>query len=808
MAPGVVLAWGANRFGQCLSGDDETTQVERRPRCVNLEVNRALSTSIPVVAVAAGEAHTLLLTAFGDVFACGRGREGQLGLELAGKCSRRLRPLEALRPWHIASIACGSKHSVALTRCGRAFEWGMLLPLVRNKEDDALVGKVSGCGKDFNEDLDARQRRIVAASWSEYLRRPTGGAGSAENTGEGGDEDDDEAVTTMMAEADCRRDVVSLPRPCAGLEELSSRSVECGWAHTVVVTKDGSVLAAGYGENGQLGKGARVPCPKFEKVLLPEEASGAAFDEQGRALISCGLNHTAVISASGHELYAWGLGVFGQLGLGPNVKGLLLPDKVPMPSGAPVSQVACGENHTIALTSDGELFAFGHRDSVSRQNFHMRYPEIKTELSRGTGDEATRIFAGGTGSFTVCAKQKKSDRFTNFQSFGYNQRYQLGRYIAELEQKKSGAVAFPPLLGASVRAFTAGSSHCVAVLDSPSCCVLPPTVGEPCFGNEPMLAALRGEPAHDVTVITGSGDVSENLGIHYCVLRARCPALATRVKKVRSLEAYNPWELDLRGHTRRCVNALVEFLYTDHCRMGPDVASELKGLATELKLERLLAGVLMASETESVSVGMRWVRGADRKWEQIAANDENDLASGSSYCRDLEALVVESNTGSPSPDFVEVAIKQNEGSETLTLFVARALLLAVEFFRALLEGGFSESTSMQAEAPKVELNADDAEALALCLRMLACGDFPGLMPEDPAAILAVLVEAHRLQLREIVAATEARLGHALATQQCSAAVVEATKHAAALFDMPRLASAAGGSDSKTDGKTPSECVVS
>ena len=60
------------------------------------------------------------------------------------------------------------------------------------------------------------------------------------------------------------------------------------------------------------------------------------------------------------ELYAWGVGAGGKLGVG-DTTNRLLPTAV---LAAPLHQVsifkvACGQRHSAALASDGTLFTFG-----------------------------------------------------------------------------------------------------------------------------------------------------------------------------------------------------------------------------------------------------------------------------------------------------------------------------------------------------------------------------------------------------------------------------------------------------------------
>lgn len=74
--------------------------------------------------------------------------------------------------------------------------------------------------------------------------------------------------------------------------------------------------------------------------------------------MSCGGDHTLALSAPG-TAYAWGRGAWGQLGMGSEdntcrpaaVKGSL--------EGVRVLQVAAGSRHSLALTSNNVLFAWG-----------------------------------------------------------------------------------------------------------------------------------------------------------------------------------------------------------------------------------------------------------------------------------------------------------------------------------------------------------------------------------------------------------------------------------------------------------------
>jgi len=80
--------------------------------------------------------------------------------------------------------------------------------------------------------------------------------------------------------------------------------------------------------------------------------------------ISCGANHIAAVHMSG-ELYTWGFGSSGRLGLDVGGKAqdpradAARPTLVQGLLGLPVVQVSCGYSHSAAVTADARLFVWG-----------------------------------------------------------------------------------------------------------------------------------------------------------------------------------------------------------------------------------------------------------------------------------------------------------------------------------------------------------------------------------------------------------------------------------------------------------------
>ena len=111
---GVVLSFGPGLYGRLGHADEED---QLRPKAIEALRDKR------VVAMAAGGGHSLVLTDRGDVFSFGYGREGQLG---HGDRADQLEPkrIEALRGFRVVAIAAGERHSMVLTDKGAVLAFG------------------------------------------------------------------------------------------------------------------------------------------------------------------------------------------------------------------------------------------------------------------------------------------------------------------------------------------------------------------------------------------------------------------------------------------------------------------------------------------------------------------------------------------------------------------------------------------------------------------------------------------------------------------------------------------------------------
>ncbi|CAA2975577.1 PH, RCC1 and FYVE domains-containing 1-like [Olea europaea subsp. europaea] len=142
------------------------------------------------------------------------------------------------------------------------------------------------------------------------------------------------------------------PRPLESNVVLDVLQISCGVRHVALVTRQGEVFTWGEECGGRLGHGIEKD---FSRPQLVEFLAVTNVE-----FVACGEFHTCAVSTSG-DLYTWGDGIqnAGLLGHGNNVSHWL-PKRVSGPlEGQQVLSIACGSWHSALVTSTGRLFTFG-----------------------------------------------------------------------------------------------------------------------------------------------------------------------------------------------------------------------------------------------------------------------------------------------------------------------------------------------------------------------------------------------------------------------------------------------------------------
>ncbi|KAF4528876.1 hypothetical protein B566_EDAN017097 [Ephemera danica] len=124
--------------------------------------------------------------------------------------------------------------------------------------------------------------------------------------------------------------------------------------HVVAISaSSGEVYSWGHNGYCEIGNGSASQCP--QPTLVASALSGRRVTQ-----VACGSHHTLVLTAEG-EVYAWGQNNCGQIGSGINNTNTGSPRKVAAAiGGRKAVAVACGQACSMAVLDSGEVYGWGY----------------------------------------------------------------------------------------------------------------------------------------------------------------------------------------------------------------------------------------------------------------------------------------------------------------------------------------------------------------------------------------------------------------------------------------------------------------
>ena len=136
-------------------------------------------------------------------------------------------------------------------------------------------------------------------------------------------------------------------------------SICAGFHHTLFLTDGGRVICCGSNQYGQLGFGENVT-----EVITPSFVDSSILKDI--IAIQCGEYYSLCLDRHGN-VWVFGRNDSGQLGLGSLIKN---EDCVYKPrileyfkqNGIVITKIQCGDYHSLALDSQGNVYAFGNNE--------------------------------------------------------------------------------------------------------------------------------------------------------------------------------------------------------------------------------------------------------------------------------------------------------------------------------------------------------------------------------------------------------------------------------------------------------------
>ncbi|XP_059355840.1 X-linked retinitis pigmentosa GTPase regulator [Carassius carassius] len=288
-----------------------------------------LKNDIPVH-ISCGQSHSAFVTEQGRLFVFGNNNRGQLGLRTKGPVNKPT-CVKVLKGEKAQFVACGTDHTLVSTSQGEIFAAG--------GNSDGQLG-LGHCN-----DSVSFQRLHPFCDYVPIKLLSAGGHTSAALTEDGrlflwGDNSVGQLGLGNESHA-------LLPKELKLGQSL--QWVSCGYRHSALVTENGDVFTFGESADGRLGLSAH----QLANHSDPQRVESL----HGVLQVACGGKHTLALTEN--ELYSFGRGEFGQLGLGT----LMFLADTPVAVGhfrkGRVTHVTCGENHSALITDSGLLYTFG-----------------------------------------------------------------------------------------------------------------------------------------------------------------------------------------------------------------------------------------------------------------------------------------------------------------------------------------------------------------------------------------------------------------------------------------------------------------
>ncbi|KHG00395.1 putative E3 ubiquitin-protein ligase HERC3 [Gossypium arboreum] len=269
-----------------------------------------------VVAVAAGEAHTLALSGDGYVYSWGRGMFGRLG---TGSESDEIFPVRVKiqnSELKLIAVAAGAYHSLALADDGSVWSWGYNNSLAPQLMERFLELGSPDQSKDELETKSKAPLKICAVKAGGMTSLAIDNLGALWMWGNCPQENNngDGSLTFVSC---------FTPIPVWDFHGHTVVKVACGNEHVVALVSAGERHKAGDVWSWGMEKGLGL-CPDASftgtdsgDAISPLRIHGPKFNDPVQ--VSCGAAHTVLVAHDGYKLWSWGRGRSGVLGNGKTV---------------------------------------------------------------------------------------------------------------------------------------------------------------------------------------------------------------------------------------------------------------------------------------------------------------------------------------------------------------------------------------------------------------------------------------------------------------------------------------------------------
>ncbi|WP_445339873.1 RCC1 domain-containing protein [Bifidobacterium sp. ESL0825] len=372
---GNAYAWGYNYYGQLGDGTRDDKHAPVMVRTPDRKTYPDLPADFTYLQVSAGAQHSLAVGSDGNAYAWGYNYSGQLG---DGTSSNRNTPVRVKTPdrktypdlpedFTYLQVSAGVYHSLALGSDGNVYAWG-------NNGNGQL-----GDGTSSSRNTPVRVKTPDRSTYPDlpaditYLQVSAGvdhslavgsdgyawawGCNLYGNLG-------NSSSSTFNPVPVRVRDPAS---PGDASKGLQATQVSAGYHLSLAVGSDGNAWAWGYNGYGQLGDGTTTTRYAPVRVKTPDRKTYPDLPKDFTYMqVSAGWQHSLALGSDGNA-YAWGVNGNGQLGNNSSAGSSSVPVRVRDPANPTdksqelkAAQVSAGYAHSLAMGSDGNAWAWGY----------------------------------------------------------------------------------------------------------------------------------------------------------------------------------------------------------------------------------------------------------------------------------------------------------------------------------------------------------------------------------------------------------------------------------------------------------------
>jgi alpha-tubulin suppressor-like RCC1 family protein len=380
VTPGSLLSWGSNRDGALGNG---TTTDSNVPVSVSAG---AIPSGTTFTQVSAGYDHNLALSSTGQLYSWGGtttyaslGNGSSAGSEVPVAVTDGAIPAGTT----FTQIAAGGYLDLALASNGHLYSWGYnefgeLGNGTNSNSTSAVPVAVAFSGYSPLKHIVTISQVSAGINFALALGSDGGvyawGDGTSGQIGNG---------TMTSSNVPVAAAAGAVPAGTTFTE------VAAGLINSLALGSNGHVYAWGWNSDGQLGNAGTSPSDVPVAVSAP---AGTTFTQ-----IAAGGDHALALSSSG-QIYAWGLNADGQLGNGTTTNSDV-PVAVSagaIPAGATIAQIAAGYSDSFALTTTGQLYAWGSNDGGSLGNGANTNSTVPVAVHLPSGVTIAQIARGST----------------------------------------------------------------------------------------------------------------------------------------------------------------------------------------------------------------------------------------------------------------------------------------------------------------------------------------------------------------------------------------------------------------------------